>query len=201
MRPMIHEFNKSAKTCRSPQKAFWPLVYHLRQVFLLRGLTMSKRIPLTQGKFAIVDDEDYEWLSKYKWCLFTKKNHNLQYAYRSSKQNGKRVAIFMHRLILGLSAGDGKMTDHKNRNGLDNHRINLRVCTNRLNQGNSKIRKDNTSGFKGVVWHKQARKWMSEICHKGTLIYLGLFENKLDAALAYDEKARELFGKFARTNF
>lgn len=86
--------------------------------------------------------------------------------------------------------------DHKNGNGLDNRKCNLRIATSSQNKANTKIRRDNTSGFKGVIWHKASNKWMARVADK----YLGLFRSKYEAAKAYNQKAKEMFGEFARLN-
>lgn len=153
-----------------------------------------KFIMLTQDKFAIVDDENFNWLNRYNWCA--KKHRNTFYAVRG--KYGKTIR--MHREILGLKEGDGKQTDHKNHNGLDNRETNIRVCTNRQNAQNSLMRKTNKSGYKGLRWDKTVRKWQARIGHKGTKISLGYFKNKIDAAKAYNAKAIELFGEYASTN-
>lgn len=157
-----------------------------------------KEIPLTQGKVALVDDEDYEYLNQFKWfahnqrgCWYAKRND------RSSK--GKRVMVAMHRLLLSVPLGF--VTDHANGNGLDNRRGNLRVATYSGNARNSKKRAINKSGYKGVVFHKAARQWVAAISAGDKTYHLGLFRTALDAAHAYDFKARELFGDFARLNF
>ena len=102
---------------------------------------MSKRILLTKNKVAIVDDEDYEWLNQWKW-----KYHKDNYGYRTVKYN---KSIFMHRII--NKTPDGLFTDHINREGLDNRKCNLRTVTRNQNIFNSKPRKNNTSGYKGVT--------------------------------------------------
>ncbi len=157
---------------------------------------IMKRIPLTQGKFALVDDEDFGWLNQHKWCVL-KCDSGLWYATR-----GK--GIFMHRAILGLKVGDGIKTDHRNHNGLDNRQENLRKCTNSENQHNQKPRLahlDCTSKYKGVSWLKNDQKWRVLMKCSGKWHYLGLFTSEINAAKAYDKKAKELFGEFAQTNF
>lgn len=141
-----------------------------------------KKIPLTQGKYALVDNADFEKVSVLKW------HFDRGYAvYKNNRTTGK---VYMHRFILNTKIG--KYCDHKNRKGLDNRRNNLRICTQSENIYNAKIHKDNTSGFKGVSWHKINRKWTAYITHKWKRIYLGSYHNKIDAAKAYNKKIREI---------
>lgn len=156
-----------------------------------------KRIPLTQGKFAIVDDELYEWLNQWKW--FAQKDKYTYYAGRNVGKWPNQKMIFMHRQILGLKYKDGKQTDHSNSNGLDNRQSNIRICTIAQNNQNRRCWKN--VKLKGVRWYKDIQKWRSRICYKGKFIHLGYFKNEIDAAKAYDKKAKELFGEFVHTNF
>ena len=156
-----------------------------------------KRIPLTQGKFAIVDDDKYDWLNQWKWCAH--KNGNNHYAVRSSSRKTGKKSIKMHRLILGLQPNDGKITDHLNTNALDNRRVNLRICTTSENARNQKPRRNKK--YKGIYFHKYAKKWFSRIYYQQCRIWLGSFDNKIEAAKAYDKAAKKLYGEFARTNF
>lgn len=104
-----------------------------------------KEIPLTKGKIALVDDTDYDWLIQWKWHAWTAKGK--WFAISQEKEGHK---MKMHRLI--MNAPDGLQVDHRNHNGLDNRRENLRICTNTENSRNRRIRRDNTTGFKGVHW-------------------------------------------------
>lgn len=156
-----------------------------------------KKIPLTQGKFAIVDNRDYLRVSKFKWYASCVRKF-LWYAKRHTpRRNGKQGTILMHRLI--LDAPKGAHTDHINGNGLDNRRSNIRPCTNRQNCQNQQKRRG-TSKFKGVCWHKTSGWWRAQIGHLGKVIYLGDFTNEKDAAEAYDKAAVKYFGEFANTN-
>lgn len=157
-----------------------------------------KEIPLTQGMFAMVDDSDYEELMKYKW--YSKYDGNTFYAARNSvRQDKKQKTLRMHRLILGLT--DKKiLCDHINHNGLDNQKCNIRICTRAQNQYN-KIPQGGASRYKGVSWHEKNGKWRADININKEQIYLGLFADELDAARAYDKKAKELFGEYAWLNF
>jgi hypothetical protein len=149
-----------------------------------------KEIKLTKDKFAIVDDEDYEWLNQWKWF-----SHKSEYAVRNIRKNGKRNMLFMHSVI--LNPPNGMFTDHINRNKLDNRRCNLRICTKSQNTINSRTRSDNKSGIKGVCWKKDNHKWVAQISHLGGSRHIGYYKNKQDAANAYASKAREIFGEFA----
>ena len=151
-----------------------------------------KKIPLTQGKFTIVDDGDFEYLKNFKWS-FAK-----GYAVRNNKIKGNFRHLFMHRIILKPSP---KMfTDHINHNKLDNRRCNLRECTMSQNLMNQKVSSVSTSGYKGVHFLKDRQKWQVEIMVFYKKIYLGQFDNKLDAALAYNKAALKYFGEFACLN-
>ncbi len=154
---------------------------------------MSKRIPLTQGKFAIVDDEDYGYLNKWNWHV-EKKRNGMFYA---TRRQGKS-SIAMHQQI--LNTPKGMETDHRNHNGLDNKRSNIRICTYAQNQQNRRPR-CKTSKYKGVSWSKTAKKWLVHIVYNKKALHLGLFNDELKAAKVYDENAKKLFGEFAYINF
>lgn len=155
---------------------------------------MTKEIPLTRGMVALVDDEDYERVSAYKWCAQLR-NGNF-YAVRD--EHGKTIQ--MHRFLTGFVKGF--VVDHKNGNTLDNTICNLRVCTSSQNKINSKKRKDSTMPYKGIHLHKKGeKKYQARIKKDGISKSLGYYEKPEEAARAYDAKARELFGEFARCNF
>lgn len=158
-----------------------------------------KRIPLTQNKFALVDDADFQKINQHKWSA--SKRINTYYALRYIGGGRKRPRFcLMHRDILGLQKGDGKHTDHIDGNGLDNQRSNLRVCTQQQNAFNQRAQRG-SSRFKGVHWFKRCRIWQANIRHEYRTIHLGYFKNEVDAAEAYDRAAKRLFGNFARLNF
>jgi len=158
-----------------------------------------KKIPLSQGKFSLVDDRDHEDLLRYKWSAH--RNGNTFYAVRHIRIGKKRLMEWIHRRILGLKPGDGKYVDHINNNGLDNRRNNLRVCTNKENLRNRTIKQsNNTSGFRGVYWNKRKRKWEASIGINSQRKHLGYYESKTDAAMAYNRAAIKYFGKFAKLN-
>jgi len=160
-----------------------------------------REILLSQGKSATVDDDDYKSLIKHKW--YAARYYNLYYAVRTvwDNGNGRRGFILMHREILGLAPGDGKIVDHMNRNSLDNRRNNLRLVTHSANMYNSKMQTNNTSGYRGICWHKTQKKWNVQIRVHGTRKYCGCFTEITEAISAYNTAAIEYWGKDAILNF
>jgi phage-related protein len=155
---------------------------------------MSKNISLSQGKTAQVDDDMYAYLSQWKWFCTAQ-----GYAVRHTSRKQGHKSIFMHREI--MKAPVGMDVDHRDGDGLNNQRSNLRVCTHQQNMHNTKLRKTNSSGYRGVYWNKMSRKWQAYIRHDGQQQYLGVFVDIKDAARAYDHAARKFRGEFASTNF
>jgi len=155
---------------------------------------LTKEIPLTQGKVALVDAEDYESLTQYSWYY----DEN-GYAYRR-KTTGyhKSKLVSMHREILGYIP-EGKVVDHWNRDKLDNRKKNLRITSQSNNAANSPPRKG-TSKFKGVYWSDIYKRWVSKIGKEGRYFHLGLYDCEINAAIAYNLKAIELYGDFAYLN-
>lgn len=158
-----------------------------------------KEINLTHGKTAIVDDADYERLSKYNWCVY--KHRNTFYAARRAMVGGRSSHLKMHREILGLSTGDGQLVDHKNRNGIDNRRENLRIVTPSLNSYNRKKAINNTSGYRGVSWNKGVCKWVSIFTKDKKHKHIGCFKNAVEAAKEYDIAVLKYRGEDAILNF
>jgi len=164
------------------------------------GETTMKKIPLTQGKFALVDDGDFELLNQWKWSTVKHVNPKIFfYAHRSERRKSKRKRILMHRQILNLK--NPKIhTDHIDGNGLNNQKINLRACTKHQNSFNRRINHNNTSGYKGVGWSKDRKRWIAQIQFNKKNRRLGRFKNKVDAAKAYNKAAKKYFGEFAWLN-
>jgi hypothetical protein len=148
-----------------------------------------KKIPLTQGKFAVVDDEDFDRLSRFKWHF-----DGTRYARRSEKTT--RTNIAMHNEILDVPKGF--QIDHKDRDGLNNVKSNLRICTESENKCNRSF-KIGVSGYRGV-W-KNGNKWEAYLKIGDRRIYGGVFSSKEDAAKARDDIARKYHKEFADLNF
>lgn len=164
-----------------------PTIKHWRCVMDISQDT--KLIPLTQGKFAIVDADDYDHLMQWKWFCS---------AWGCAARNARDETLLMHRVI--LSADKGFHVDHINGDPLNNSKSNLRLANHAQNQQNSKLRKNTTSKFKGVGWHKATRKWIAYIKVDYKHKHLGLFVDEKEAAQAYDAAALLYFGEFAATN-
>lgn len=156
-----------------------------------------KKIPLTKGQYALVDNQDYELLSQFTWHAKPADKGTIFYAYSSLRTGrGNESAKFsMHNLIIGCSP-----VDHKDRNGLNNTRGNLRKCTPSQNVSNS-YRQYGKSRFKGVSWREPERKWLSRVTKNGKIHNLGYYDTEEAAARAYDIGAVEHFGEFAYLNF
>ncbi len=157
-----------------------------------------KEIQLTRGLVALVDDDDFESLSKFSWAAQPMgKTH---YAIRSSHApHGHRKTIRMHREVLNLLPHQS--VDHINRNGLDNRRENLRAATDSQNRMNTIKGPGCSSIYKGVFWRPDLGVWRARISVNKRTIYLGHFDSEVEAALAYDAAASEHYGEFALLNF
>lgn len=147
--------------------------------------TDAVSIPVGAGKFAIVDPADADLVSRHNW------NHTTRYA--TTWLDGRLV--LMHRLL--MSPPDGMVVDHKDGDGLNNQRYNLRICSHQQNMCN-RVNTIRTSRFKGVHFRRDA--WHAQISVNGEKIKLGCFTSEVKAARAYDRAAKELHGEFAKTN-
>jgi hypothetical protein len=151
-------------------------------------------IPLSRGMRAIVDAEDFENLNRFRWCVLVIPEGKRRRFY-AGRYDGKRFC-FMHRKLLP----GAKEVDHRNLNGLDNRKSNLRPASRSLNMANGRIQRNNTSGYKGVTRLKKNRKWMAQSECNRNHVYLGSYKTREAAACAYDLFALKNFGEFARTN-
>ena len=153
------------------------------------------------GRVALIDDEDFDLVSQHTWHVQERLRpgylpHGPYAAARRYIGNGRGVKVYMHKLITGWP-----LTDHVNRDGLDNRRANLRPANRAQNLANQQPRPGCASPYRGVVWSAQKNKWMARIKADGKQRYLGSFTSEIDAAVAYDVAAREVFGEFACPNF
>ena len=153
-------------------------------------------IPLTRGKFAKVDDEDFERVNQFRWQWGRARPETVEYARRSIRINGIRKTQLMHRFILG---NDSPATDHVDGDGLNNQRSNLRPATRVENGRNRKIQK-HSAPYKGVSFFKATGKWQGRASKLGNNVHLGFFPTPELAAAAYDAYAFTHYGQFAKTN-
>lgn len=159
----------------------------------IKDMSNVIEIPLTKGMFALIDEEDFELVSQHKWYLWVGETNNYAHSKRFK-------LIRMHRLIMGITDPKIKI-DHRNRNGLDNRKENLRIATNSQNTCNKGPYKNRSSMFKGVYWDKKWRKWVVQITPPGKkIMHIGSFVNEKDAALAYNQAAKKYHGEFAYLN-
>ena len=145
-----------------------------------------KTIKLTNGQKILVSNKDYTYLKQWKWGITG------GHACRT---------VYLHRVVLERRGiVDAKQVDHRNGNKLNNCRSNLRPATNQQNAFNQRLPKNNTSGFKGVSWSRQRKKWKAYIVKDRKQICLGFFKYKIQAARAYNKAAKKYYGKFAKLN-
>lgn len=157
-----------------------------------------REIQLTQGKVTLVDDDDYAALQGFNWYAYTN-NRGHWYAVYATGPAHARKTHSMHRII--LDAPTGLLVDHKDGDGLNNQRCNLRLATRSQNVRNRRKPNALTSTFKGVSWYKPLGKWLSRIMVERRAVHLGYFLSEIEAARAYDEAALRLHGEFANPNF
>jgi len=155
-----------------------------------------KVIPVGKNDLAIIDHDDYERISKYSW--FAKRGRYTSYAGRRDHRGGR--IFFLHREVIKFNSSD-PVIDHRNGNGLDNRKLNLRKAEDGINNFNSKIRCDNVSGYRGVSWKARVQKWCAQISINKRIIHCGYYSNIIDAAIAYDKAAIINRGEDARLNF
>ena len=148
-----------------------------------------------QGLVALVDDEDYDVAMQHTWGV-VRSPQGVVYARRQWWEGEHRKAQKMHNFITGWPC-----VDHRDHDGLNNQRQNLRRATDSQNQANQRVRRTGSSEYRGVSWHRRRGDWGSRIRVDGRLIHLGYFTDEIEAARAYDSAARERFGDFACVNF
>lgn len=151
-------------------------------------------VPLTKGYEAVIDAADVCLVENFNWYADTSHGHTV-YA-RRNVNNGKPCSIKMHRVITGCE--EGLLVDHKDCNGLNNRRSNLRIADHAENARNTRSRKNNTSGFKGVSLHKGTGKWHATIWYHGKIIFLGAFTKPEDAHKSYADASEFFHGEFGR---
>jgi hypothetical protein len=154
------------------------------------------------GYKVLIDDEDFEKVSRYKWHVkrsYLKRTGNYYFTTRPYI-NGKRGSIALHHYIFG-DPPEGLYLDHINRNTLDNRKGNFRFTTPQQNKYNQKCRKDSTTGYKGVGVQTHCPKYIVKIVYDGKRHSLGTYSDPIEAARVYDRKALEVYGEYAATNF
>ena len=156
-----------------------------------------KKIAMIHGKFALVNDADYEELNAFIWHAI--KGHTTLYVCRSGTVNGKYTTIYLHAQILGI-IGRGIHVDHIDHDGLNNQRYNLRISDNWRNNRNRKSVTGSTSRFVGVCRTQDDKAWCAYIQINGMPTYLGRFQSEIEAAAIRDEAAKKHYGEFAHLN-
>jgi HNH endonuclease/AP2 domain len=188
-----------ARQCKQCQYAATrsPVSYELVQI----DGEPCRFLPLTKGVYAIVDADLYDHLMQWNWSVLVCRSKTITYyaiRHRRGNESCSRKNILMHQQITKAGVME---VDHINHNGLDNRRSNLRKCVQQQNAGNTRMRTNNTSGFKGVSWSKASKKWLVTITDHGVQKHLGLFDDPEEAAGVYDDAAIKVFGEFAWLNF
>jgi len=172
----------------------WPVLLYR---FCEYGYTF-RRIYLGEGYWTILEQDDYYRLRNFRWIVYGRGQSLYAFRFKFIGPNTTTM-MSMHREI--MKSTDGRFVDHRNCDSLDNRRSNLRFATHAENNCNRRKRKNTTSQFLGISFDKRTRNWAGVIVHKGKRIWLGRFDSEIEAARAYDEAAKKLFGEFARLNF
>jgi hypothetical protein len=154
------------------------------------------QLELRTNVFCIIDEQDFAMLEPYKWYCY-KSSSGALYAMSTIKGKVQR----MHRFLLGMATNNHLQVDHLNHNTLDNRRCNLRVVSRAQNLQHRRGPQNFSSAYKGVGWHPCRRLWRVRIYDKGKRVEVGHFRDEVEAALAYDRKALEVYGEFAHLNF
>lgn len=167
------------------------------------GAFAMKRIELTQGQVAFIDEEDYDLISRIKWYANKSKRKQHVYGFRAVATcncpfSTKFHTIYMHRLV--MHCPESKEVDHRDHNTLNNQKLNLRICTHAENQANARSNRLTSSCYKGVSWRMRSKKWVAAIQVNKKVKHLGYFTNEQDAARCYDNAAAKCFGEFAHFN-
>lgn len=176
------------------------MLYNVKRHAVVQPLDQSIRyIPLTQGKIAVVDAADFEALSHWNWFAMRSHPRRANCKWYAARRDEQKHWVTMHRMIIG--ALPGVLIDHRDGDGLNNRRTNIRIASPTGNAQNRRPRVGNTSGFKGVSWDSRAERWHVQIAINGKNTHVGHFDLKEDAARAYDVAALRHFGEFAYLNF
>lgn len=158
---------------------------------------MGIELKLRDGDITLVDEEDFAELSKWRW--YSRNGYVLRVMLSSEEGYHRGRKVSMHRVI--MNCPNGFEVDHIDGNGLNNRRENLRVVTHLQNAANKRSNANTSSKYRGVNWCKKDKRWRAQIMYKYVPYHLGNFESEVDAALAYDTKAREFWKEFGRYNF
>lgn len=149
---------------------------------------MARKIPLTRGECAIVDDEDYDYLMQFSWQYDPKGYAQRGRLISEQRRKGRKGTILMHRQIMGFDKPRPGV-DHINGNGLDNRKVNLRPANQSLNNANRKVLSTNKSGYRGVSFHTRRGKWQANLSGR----YLGLFDDPKEAYEVYKRAKLKLW--------
>jgi hypothetical protein len=173
----------------------WPLMWYRRRKF---GYDF-RRIYLGEEEWTILDQQDYYRFGNLKWGVCGHDEHIYGGRFIKTTKSAGIKLVYLHREI--MNAPEGLLVDHINSDTLDNRRVNLRLATHSQNSCNRPKKSNTSSRFIGVNFEKLRNQWCAKIRHHGKRIWLGRFENEIEAAKAYDEAARKYHGEFARLNF